>query len=114
MSTCRSKAAVAPRILANALEGMRFPLAENGLIAQVFLTGAPASTYQPLDDLEITMRRRQTLESLGFSQLMAYPLQTHGRVLGVLCVANRLDYQRIDSIDQHGDEAGKANLLPTI
>lgn len=94
------RAAVAPRILSNALAGMAFPLAENGLIAQVFLTGAPASTYQPLEDLEITMRRRQTLESLGFSQLMAYPLQTHGRVLGVLCVANRLDDQPWQALDE--------------
>jgi diguanylate cyclase (GGDEF)-like protein len=94
------RAAVAPRILSNALEGMSFPLAENGLIAQVFLTGAPASTYSPLEDLEITMRRRQTLESLGFSQLMAYPLQTHGRVLGVLCVANRLDDQPWQALEE--------------
>lgn len=94
------RATVAPRILSNALEGMSFPLAENGLIAQVFLTGAPASTYQPLEDLEITMRRRQTLESLGFSQLMAYPLQTHGRVLGVLCVANRLDDQPWQALEE--------------
>ncbi|HEY9722344.1 MAG TPA: HD domain-containing phosphohydrolase, partial [Oscillatoriaceae cyanobacterium] len=94
------RAAVAPRILSNALAGMSFPLAENGLIAQVFLTGAPASTYQPLDDLEITMRRRQTLESLGFSQLLAYPLQTHGRVLGVLCVANRLDDQPWQALEE--------------
>lgn len=94
------RAAVAPRILSTALEGMSFPLAENGLIAQVFLTGAPASTYQPLEDLEITLRRRQTLESLGFSQLMAYPLQVHGRVLGVLCVANRLDDQPWQALEE--------------
>ncbi|MDB5096922.1 MAG: diguanylate cyclase and metal dependent phosphohydrolase [Cyanobacteria bacterium RYN_339] len=94
------RAAVAPKILSNALDGMPFPLSENGLIAQVFLTGAPASTYQPLEDLEITMRRRQTLESLGFSQLMAYPLQTHGRVLGVLCVANRLDDQPWQALEE--------------
>jgi diguanylate cyclase (GGDEF)-like protein len=94
------RAAVAPRILSNALDGMPFPLSENGLIAQVFLTGAPASTYQPLEDLEVTMRRRQTLESLGFAQLMAYPLQTHGRVLGVLCVANRLDDQPWQALEE--------------
>ncbi|MFP5503106.1 MAG: HD domain-containing phosphohydrolase [Candidatus Sericytochromatia bacterium] len=108
------KAAVAPRILANALEGMRFPLAENGLIAQVFLTGAPASTYQPLDDLEITMRRRQTLESLGFSQLMAYPLQTHGRVLGVLCVANRLDDQPWQALEEEWLAAVASQLAASI
>ena len=94
------RAAVAPKILTRALEGMAFPLAENGLIAQVFLTGAPASTYSPLEDLEVTLRRRQTLESLGFSQLLAYPLQVHGRVLGVLCLANRLDDQPWQALEE--------------
>ncbi len=93
------QAAVAPRILERALNGMAFPLAENGLIAQVFLTGAPASTYQGIEDLEVTIRRRQTLESLGFSQLVAHPLQHGGRVLGVLCLANRLDDRPWQSVE---------------
>ncbi len=94
------RAVVAPKILTRALEGMGFPLAENGLIAQVFMTGAPASTYSPLEDLEVTLRRRQTLESLGFSQLLAFPLQVHGRVLGVLCLANRLDDQPWQALEE--------------
>jgi GAF domain-containing protein len=87
----RIAAVEAPPLMAQATRGMTFPLAGNGIVAQVFLSGAPASSSQPLVDLDITLRRRQTLEGLGFSDMLAYPLSLNGGVVGVLCLASRVD-----------------------
>lgn len=79
----------APPLLAGATRGMTFPLGGTGIVAQAYLTGAPASSAHPIVDLDLTLRRRQTLEGLGFSDMLAYPLSLHGTVVGVLCLASR-------------------------
>jgi HD-GYP domain-containing protein (c-di-GMP phosphodiesterase class II) len=84
-------AAEAPPLLRSAITGMTFPLEGPGIVSQVVMSGAPASSSNPLTDLDITLRRRQTLEGLGFGHLLAYPLSSGGRVVGVLVLANRLD-----------------------
>ncbi|MBM3270313.1 MAG: diguanylate cyclase [Candidatus Sericytochromatia bacterium] len=71
------------------LERMNFTIDEGGALARAFLTGQCVSSTAPIDDLNVTKRRRQTLEMLGFRHMLAAPLKMAGRVLGVACVANR-------------------------
>lgn len=87
--TLRVAAVEAPPLMAQATRGMTFPLSGSGIVAQVYLSGAPASSSHPVVDLDLTLRRRQTLEGLGFSDMLAYPLSLHGSVVGVLCLASR-------------------------
>lgn len=79
----------APPLMAQAVKGMSFPVNGSGIVAQVYLSGAPASSNHPSVELDLSLRRRQTLEGLGFSDMLAYPLSLHGGVVGVLCLASR-------------------------
>lgn len=88
------------------LDHMPFTLDEGGALARAYLTGEAVSSSAPVDDLHVTVRRRQTLETLGFRHLVAAPIKMFNRVLGVACVANKDDHKRF------GTEA--IHLLTTV
>ncbi len=88
------------------LEKMNFAIDEGGALAKAFLTGQCVTSTAPIDDLHVTIRRRQTLEMLGFRHMVAAPLKMAGRVLGVACVANR------DERRKFGTDA--VHLLTTV
>ncbi len=73
------------------LDRMPFSLDEGGALARAFMTGEVVATSAPVEDLRVTVRRRQTLETLGFRHLVAAPIKMFNRVLGVACIANRED-----------------------
>jgi hypothetical protein len=107
-------AAEAPPLLRSAVAGLTFPLDGPGIVSQVVMSGAPASSSNPLADLDITLRRRQTLEGLGFGHLMANPLTSGGRVVGVLVLANRLDDEPWNAIDDDWLSAIASHLAVAI
>ncbi|MEB3222082.1 MAG: HD domain-containing phosphohydrolase [Candidatus Sericytochromatia bacterium] len=107
-------AAEAPPLLRSAVSSLVFPLDGPGIVSQVVMSGAPASSSNPLADLDITLRRRQTLEGLGFGHLMAHPLTSGGRVVGVLVLANRLDDEPWSAIDDDWLSAIASHLAMAI
>ncbi|MEB3198742.1 MAG: HD domain-containing phosphohydrolase [Candidatus Sericytochromatia bacterium] len=84
-------AIAAPTIIARAVAEMGFPLSDGGLVSQVFLTGAPATSLASDETQGIPDGALNGLESLGFAHLMVHPLTFQGRAQGVLCLANRFD-----------------------
>ncbi|MBM3276034.1 MAG: HD domain-containing protein, partial [Candidatus Sericytochromatia bacterium] len=88
------------------LKRMTFSIDEGGALAKAFRNGECVSSTAPVEDLHVTMRRRQTLEMLGFRHMLAAPLKMAGRVLGVACVANR------DERHKFGTDA--IHLLTTV
>ncbi|MEB3329034.1 MAG: HD domain-containing phosphohydrolase, partial [Candidatus Sericytochromatia bacterium] len=107
-------AAEAPPLLRAAISGMAFPLDGPGIVSQVVMSGAPASSSNPLADLDITLRRRQTLEGLGFGHLVAHPLTSGGRVVGVLVLANRLDDEAWSGVEDEWLGAIASHLATAI
>lgn len=83
------------------LDKMTFAIDEGGALARAFLTGQVVSSTAPVEDLHVTIRRRQTLEMLGFRHMLAAPLKMAGRILGVACVANRDERRRFGTDAYH-------------
>lgn len=83
------------------LDKMTFAIDEGGALAKAFLTGQVVSSTAPVEDLHVTIRRRQTLEMLGFRHMLAAPLKMAGRILGVACVANRDERRRFGTDAYH-------------
>ena len=94
------QAMVAPPEMQTLLDRMQFAIEERGVIAQAYLSGEVVKSEAPIEDLHVTIRRRQTLETLGFRHMLAAPLKMYNRVLGVALVANREERRRfgMDSI----------------
>lgn len=95
------RAAEANDGLMRLMDKMRFPLAEEGILSRVFKSGETSISTAPLADLNVTMRRRATLEALGFRHLLAAPLMVQSRTIGVAVVANRADAKRFDQEIAH-------------
>ncbi|MBI6546998.1 MAG: diguanylate cyclase [Cyanobacteria bacterium NC_groundwater_1444_Ag_S-0.65um_54_12] len=99
--TLEIRAMVAATEVEALLARMNFGIEEGGALARAYTTGEVVSSHTPIDDLHVTIRRKQTLEMLGFSHLLAAPLKMHSKVLGVACVANRRDKRRFGTDDTH-------------
>jgi diguanylate cyclase (GGDEF)-like protein/putative nucleotidyltransferase with HDIG domain len=106
VNTLEIQAMVASSDVESLLKRMNFAIDEGGALAKAFLNGECVSSTAPIEDLHVTMRRRQTLEMLGFRHMLAAPLKMAGRVLGVACVANR------DERHKFGTDA--VHLLTTV
>lgn len=95
------RAAEANDGLMRVMDKMRFPLVEEGILSRVFQSGETSISTAPLADLNVTMRRRATLEGLGFRHLLAAPLRVQNRTVGVAVVANRAEAKRFDQEIAH-------------
>lgn len=81
------------------IQGMNFFIDDNSIFAQVFKSGIPETSDTPLDDLNLTIRRRQTLELIGFRNILIVPLKVRNSTLGLICVANKHDDSPFNNTD---------------
>lgn len=99
--TMAIRALHAPDGLRGLLEGMTFRLADGGVLAEAYLSGRIIASTAPATDLHVTIRRRQTLENLGFSHMLVAPLKMQNEVLGLAFIANRDSERSFDAEARH-------------
>jgi|GEM_PF-1561690 len=100
-NTLTIRALQAPEGMDRLLAGMTFRLADGGALAEAYRTGNLVVGTAPATDLHVTIRRRQTLETLGFHHMLVAPLRMQNEVLGLAFVANRATERSFDSEARH-------------
>ncbi|MEB3236627.1 MAG: HD domain-containing phosphohydrolase [Candidatus Sericytochromatia bacterium] len=101
VTTLAIRAMKAPEGMDRLLAGMTFRLADGGALAEAWKSGNLVVSTTPATDLHVTLRRRQTLETLGFHHMLVAPLRMQNEVLGLAFVANNAPERTFDSEARH-------------